>query len=50
VGAAEISFEDQTPKDIAVDMDEDERAESIVIERVLPWAARHVLTAGREPR
>jgi hypothetical protein len=30
-------------------MDERERADSIAVERLLPWAARHVLMARREP-
>ena len=35
-----------TPKDMAVDMDEPERADSLAIDRLLPWAARRVSTAG----
>jgi hypothetical protein len=38
---------DRTPKDIAVDTVERERAESLAVERVLPWAVNPVLTAAR---
>jgi hypothetical protein len=36
-----------TPKDIAVDMDECARADSVPVACVLPWASGDVSTAGR---
>ena len=39
-----------TPKDMAVEMDEPERADSLAVDRLLPWAVRHVSTAGRSIR
>jgi len=36
-----------TPKDMAVDVDKPERADSFAVDRLLSWAAGHVSTAGR---